>query len=371
MGKGGNVWPVGNARYTAPPMDNLAHSLVGAAIGRAAGGRRIPHAAVLGAVAANAPDWAELFTGWPWPGAMYLSEHRGITHALSGVGVEILALLVAVGGAWAWRHRQQPTALRPVAWGTLAVLLSVAVGSHALMDWQGSYGWRPLLPWSDRWIYGDAVAIVDPVFWIVPLVALAWGGQRHWRSLWGFSLIGVPATGLVLLHDLPAGWLKASWVGLTAVGAVGWAGHWFGGAGARRAATAALAVLAVYAGAQGLASLPAKAAAHRTAIARFGPTASWAALTVVGNPFTWEPMYASADSVAAPGWAAARHLALPPVRRALARSRDGRAIRVFARFLTADVDSSGGAPVVILRDARYARARTRGWATVTIGPGTD
>src|SRR2546425_9079982 len=55
------------------------------------------------------------------------------------------------------------------------------------MDWQGSYGLRPWLPWSERWYYGDAVAIVDPFFWLVPLVALGWGGRRHWRPL---ALVG-------------------------------------------------------------------------------------------------------------------------------------------------------------------------------------
>jgi len=41
-------------------MDNLAHTLVGAALGRAIAGRELPAAGWIGAIAGNAPDWAEL-----------------------------------------------------------------------------------------------------------------------------------------------------------------------------------------------------------------------------------------------------------------------------------------------------------------------
>jgi inner membrane protein len=347
-------------------MDNLAHALVGAAIGRATAGHRVPRAAVLGAVAANAPDWAELFTGWPWPGAVYLAEHRGVTHALVGVAIEVVGLVAAAGAAWWGWHRLRPQAAPRVAWGWLALLAAVAVASHAFMDWQGSYGLRPLLPWSDRWYYGDFVAIVDPLYWIVPLVALAWGAHRHWWSLFGFAVVGTPATLLVLATALPAPWLKGAWVALTLVGGAGWIAHWFGVAGRRRAAAYALAVLAAYAAAQYVASLPAKAAVRRAAEARFGPATRWAALTVVGRPFTWEPMFASADTVAGPRWSRPRHLARLEVRRALRDTRDGRAIGRFARFLTADVDSSGARSVVTLRDARFARFGRDSWATVVV-----
>ena len=347
-------------------MDNLAHAIVGAAIGRAVAGHRVPRAAVLGAVAANAPDWAEAFTGWPWPGAVFLAEHRGITHALPGVATEMVALTGAVGAAWWWAHRRRPTAVPAPPWGWLWLLIGTAVLSHAYMDWQGSYGWRPFLPWDERWVYGDFVAIVDPVFWIVPLVALAWGGPRHWRPLLGFALIGVPATALVLLHPLPTHWLKAAWIGTCLVAAFGWVAHWCGTAGRRRAAAYALALLATYAGAQGLVSLRAKAAARRAALARFGTSAQWAALTVVGQPFRWQPIFASADTVATPEWATARHLARPEVRRALRDTRDGHAIGIFARFLTAEVHTTTELTTVILRDARYARGPGRGWATVAV-----
>src|SRR2546425_2607252 len=70
----------------------------------------------------------------------------------------------------------------------------------------------------------------------------------------------------------------------------------------------------------------AKAHARDAAQRRFGPGAAWAALTVIGRPFHWTPLYASADSVAEPGWAAARHLDHPAVARAVRDTPQGRAM---------------------------------------------
>src|SRR5256885_6179021 len=36
----------------------------------------------------------------------------------------------------------------------------------------------------------DWVAIVDPFFWLLPLIALAWGSERHWKPLAGTVLVG-------------------------------------------------------------------------------------------------------------------------------------------------------------------------------------
>jgi len=47
-------------------MDNLAHTLVGAALGRAVADRKAPAAGWIGAIAGNAPDWSELLVS---PGA--------------------------------------------------------------------------------------------------------------------------------------------------------------------------------------------------------------------------------------------------------------------------------------------------------------
>ena len=350
-------------------MDNIAHALVGAVLGRAIADRRMPAPALTGAVVANAPDWTELFIGLPSDGANYLVLHRGITHSLAGAAVQIalLAALIQVGGAW-WARRQGASA---PAWPWVTSAVAACVLSHLYMDWQGSYGLRPLLPWNGQWYYGDFVAIVDVFFWFVPLVALAWGSHRHWRPAAGFAVPAILLFAMLLAAGTAASWVKLAAATALATGAAGWTSHWFGVARRRRAAVYGLALLAAYAGAQALASLGARAGAGHAAAARFGPGATSAVLTIAGQPFAWEPMYASADTVVGPGWEEPRGLDDPRVRKALRLTREGRAMAGFARFLTATVDSAPDGVWVVLRDARYARAGDRGWGVLSVSLPSD
>lgn len=349
-------------------MDNLAHALVGAAIGRAVGGRKAPAAGWIGAVAANAPDWSEPLLGFnPLRRSVaFYTLHRGITHSCLGAALETLGITLVLWVTFGLLQRRG--VLAAVSLPALAAVVTAAVWSHLYMDWQGSYGLRPWLPWSDRWYYADWVAIVDPFFWLVPLVGLAWGAERHWRDLTPVVLVG----GFVLWAEfaarpgVAAGWLRGASVGLVALGTIGWMRHWFGVAGRRRIAALSLAALAVYAGAQAIASVPVKAAVRRAAEARFGPAATWAALTRVGHPFAWQPIYASGDSVAGPEWSVPRHLGDVRVQRSLRESSGGRALGGFARFLAAEVDTTATGVVVRLRDVRYARTATSGWGVVTV-----
>jgi inner membrane protein len=285
--------------------------------------------------------------------------HRGITHSILGAVVETaaLSLLVAV----ILRGRGPSV-------GRVLAVVAACVASHPFMDWQGSYGLRPFLPWSNRWYYGDFVAIVDVWYWLLPLVALAWGARRHWHTvLWyGPVWLGPTLAIFVLFRGESAVWLRAGWILVSIVGAVGWVQHWFGPAGRRLAATGALTLLAVYAGAQAVVSFPVKAAQRRAATARFGPHARWAALTVIGHPFVWERMIGGPDSAAGPGWAVARHLDVPAVQRVLRDTPDGRDIASFARFLVADVDSTGTPWRVQLRDVRYGSRGGNSWAGITV-----
>ena len=341
-------------------MDNLAHALVGAALGRAVAARHVPRAGLIGAIAANMPDLAETFTGyWGWPRSAFLVHHRGITHSLVGALVQIPALILTIGLVTRARTRWQ------APWRWLALCIAVTFASHLFMDWQGSYGWRPLLPWSNRWYYLDWVAIVDPFFWLVPLVALAWGSERHWKPLGGMLAIG-GFTGVLLVwrHDIVASWVLWLYSGLCLVAIVGWVRYWFGPVARQRAAELAVLLLVVYTGAQAAVAATRKREVRQAAEHRFGAGASWAALTNVGQPFTWEAMYANADTVASDDWKVPRHLREPAVVHAIHDTPDGRAIAQFARFLTAEVDTTSN--TIYLRDARYARAGRNGWGVTAI-----
>ncbi len=346
-------------------MDNLAHTLVGAALGRAVGARRVPAAGWIGAVAANAPDWSEFLVGLrSVRGSFaYYAVHRGITHSFVGAMIETVGIAVAVWGLVSLWGRRRGIHTSP---GWIVALVGVAVSSHVYLDWQGSYGLRPFLPWSGRWYYADWVAIVDPLYWLVPLVALAWGAARHWRDLIPCVLLSGLITVILLRADGVAPWLRAASLAILALGVLGWVAHWFGVARRNRAAAWAVVLLALYAGAQGIASRAAKRDAQRAAVARFGPLARSAALTRIGAPFQWSPIMASADSVAGSGWAISRNLTDPWVRRALSESPTGRAFGDFARFLAAEVDSTGNGVMVTLRDTRYALPPATGWGVVRV-----
>jgi inner membrane protein len=346
-------------------MDNLAHALVGAALGRAVADRHVARAGLIGVVAANAPDWTEVFTGFfRWTQADYLVEHRGVTHSLAAAAVEIGALTLIIGLAARWWTRWRRRGAPP-PWGWLGACVSVTLLSHLFLDWQGSYGWRPFLPWNGRWYYLDWVAIADPFFWLLPLIALAWGANRHWLPLSGTLLLGTAFT-LIIVRYVAVGGPVASWMlmlygVLCVVAAIGWVRFWFGPVARQRAAIIAVLLLGLYSGAQGVAVQFRKAQIRSAAERRFGSDARWATLTNVGQPFTWEAMYASADTIANDEWRMPRRLDDPRVTRALRETPQGRAMTIFARFLAADLDST----TVYLLDARYARGG-RGWAVLPV-----
>jgi len=358
-------------------MDNLAHSLIGAALGRAVATRGMRVPGFVGALAGNAPDLSEFLTGDLGPGAQYLARHRGHTHSILGAVIE-LAVLLAVG----WLLRGQlfkkedpPRSLETLA--ALALVLAPALASHLLLDWTGSYGLRPFLPWSGRWYYGDVIPIVDVLFWLVPLAVLAWGSARTraWGTWWG--LLAAAPTVLVFIAPVTTA-VRVIWVAGLVVAGLGWWRGWFGTPRARSVATAGLGALALYGGVCTMGHASALAVAGREARARLGSRATAAALTEAGAFFRWELIYATEDSVvgveydwlgtglARDSWEIPRNLDRPEVRRALDSTDEGRAIAVFARYLAADVRREGDRPLVVLRDARYARSGADGWAVVAV-----
>jgi inner membrane protein len=146
-------------------MDNLTHSLVGLTVAKAGLERLSPGATTLCLLAANAPDAdiVVLAFGDRWS---FLQHHRGITHAIVGTVALALALpliIYALDLIWSRRRSQPPkTNLKG-----LMIASFVASATHPLLDWTNSYGIRFLLPWNQKWSYGDLVFIVDPYLWLI------------------------------------------------------------------------------------------------------------------------------------------------------------------------------------------------------------
>lgn len=156
-------------------MDNVCHTLLGAAIGKAGLERWSPRANVTLMIASNLPDLDALvfLTGTP-----SVSFRRGWTHGALAqlvLPIALAAAMLAVDRLQTRRRGQRPTA-RPAA---VLGLCYIGLLSHVFLDFLNNYGIRLLMPFSNRWFYGDAVFIVDPWLWL----ALGAGVflARRWR----------------------------------------------------------------------------------------------------------------------------------------------------------------------------------------------
>ena len=191
-------------------MDNLCHTLVGAALGEAGLKRRTPLATATLLVGANLPDvdaWTYAFADGPTA----LAFRRGWTHGVLAMAV----LPVALAGAMlAWdrlvRRRRRPEA-PPARWGPLLLLAFVSVLSHPLLDFLNTYGVRFLHPFSNRWFYGDALFIVDVWVWIALLLGIllsrvaARRGRARPESAVRMSLIAVAVYAAAMLASSRVG----------------------------------------------------------------------------------------------------------------------------------------------------------------------
>ena len=58
------------------------------------------------------------------------------------------------------------------------LLAGISVLTHPILDTLNTYGVRWLMPFSERWFYGDVLFIVDPWLWIVLALGFALSGGR-------------------------------------------------------------------------------------------------------------------------------------------------------------------------------------------------
>jgi inner membrane protein len=156
-------------------MDNLTHTLVGAAMGHAGLKRRTALAMPALLIGANLPD-LDAFVYFFGSGVEALAFRRGWTHGVLAMVVLPLLLWGVLLAVARLRRRDGPW-IPPLRPAQLLLVCTVAVWSHPLLDWLNTYGVRLLMPFSGRWFYGDTLFIVDP--WV--LLALLAGVGWSWR----------------------------------------------------------------------------------------------------------------------------------------------------------------------------------------------
>jgi inner membrane protein len=159
-------------------VDNLTHTLLGAALAEAGLRRTTPLATAALVIGANLPDVDGILYWVARPAAAY-DFRRGWTHGLLAVAVWpfVLTGLLLAWDRWV-RRRRHPGA-SPAVPGALLALALLAVATHPVLDWLNTYGVRFLMPFSRHWSYGDVLFIADPWAWLV--LGLGWWLARRRR----------------------------------------------------------------------------------------------------------------------------------------------------------------------------------------------
>jgi inner membrane protein len=351
-------------------MENVCHTLAGLAFARSGLSKTTPLATTALVVGANLPDvdlaWSSVRSA-----LVYYHEHRGWTHSIAGFFVLTpllwIALLVIDR---AFRARRTGGGARP---GPLLLAAALGVSSHILMDAANSYGIRPFLPWSDRWVYGDLWVIVDPWLWLIlgGAVFLSGTGGRRRTIVWLMS--AACAAAIVLLTPIVPPICRIAW-GAALVATVALClGRAARVDGRPRAARAGLGLAVLYAGLC--------AVSHNAALARVeslvtrDPGAdepTIATLPHPADPLRWEGIVADSSEIRHAS-VAAFDGPIAPMKRLpagldleaaglLSKTCAGAVIREFFRFPFAALEAEpDGTRVIVVRDARYTR-EGRGFA---------
>ncbi len=300
-------------------MDNLAHSLAGWALSEAGLKKKTGLATATLVLAANLPDVDVL-------GLLFnenLAWRRGWTHG--PIAMLILPPLLVAGLIWfdQWQsHRAtRPADCPPLHRGWLIILAYLGWFSHPFLDFLNTYGIRLLMPFSDRWFYGDTLFIIDLWLWLALGVGV-WRARRRQRA-------GVAHPG--------------------------------------RPALVALGITSAYIGAMGASSLAAERMARDAAEARgLGPVRTIVASPVPINPFKRDIVFANGTAY---GFGEVNWLHSPMLTMssrltphhmddpAIAEARKAKPIRDFlywSRLPMARVERSPSKTRVTLTDARYS-----------------
>jgi inner membrane protein len=168
-------------------MDNLCHTLVGAALGEAGlkRGTRLGSATLM--IASNLPDLDVLVFATGTPSVAF---RRGWTHGILADAVLpplLTAVMLVVASRRAATTRQP--SVRPMQ---LLLLSYIGVILHVLMDLLNTYGVRLLMPFSQRWFYGDVLFIIDPWLWLVLGIGVSLSVRRRAPN-WSRASLAVAA----------------------------------------------------------------------------------------------------------------------------------------------------------------------------------
>jgi inner membrane protein len=209
-------------------LDNLTHTLIGVLMGDAAvrsasttqeclptNTRRALFIWVM-AIGSNLPDADILYSLVSGNKLDYLSQHRGYTHTL--IGALVAALLILLACEFWLRHKRLVPSRADRIW--LIALAAIGPLLHLAMDATNSYGVHPFWPFHNGWLYGDAVFIIEPLFWAAAAPLVFTLRTRLAQSLVALALAGgiVLSAGTGLVPPALCGVLIALTIVMLAIG---------------------------------------------------------------------------------------------------------------------------------------------------------
>ncbi|MGC3871844.1 metal-dependent hydrolase [Halomonas sp. GXIMD04776] len=162
-------------------MDSLTQACLGAAVGGAVLGRRLGRKALLaGAVLGTLPD-LDVLIDYGDAVADY-TYHRGFSHSL--LVLAGLALLLAL------------LSTRLITWGNITLtrwglFYGACLLTHPLLDAFTAYGTQLLWPLNTPPVSWSSIFIIDPLYTLPLLIAVAYGLIRGYRPrslTWGLAL---------------------------------------------------------------------------------------------------------------------------------------------------------------------------------------
>lgn len=158
---------------------------MGAGLARSGLGRRTALGTATLLIGANLPD-VDVLAYLDGPGAD-LAFRRGWTHGIPALIVLPFlltgAMLLLDRGIRRAGRAGLPSGVVP---REILLLSTVSILTHPILDTLNTYGVRWLMPFAERWFYGDTLFIVDPWMWLVLALGLVAGGRGR-KAARGFN----------------------------------------------------------------------------------------------------------------------------------------------------------------------------------------
>src|SRR5690349_12910006 len=156
-------------------LDNLTHTLVGAAMAEAGLKKRTALGAATLMIGANFPDVDVLALFLPGS----IDMRRGATHGFLALAILPFVLAWLMQSYDRHVRLKRDPAATPADFRQLALLSALSIWTHPTLDFMNVYGMRWLMPFVNKWFYADALFIVD-IYILLGLGAGVWM-SRKWQ----------------------------------------------------------------------------------------------------------------------------------------------------------------------------------------------